>query len=101
MARSEDCKSNPNCKWQQYYCRKKYGSRYQGPLNKQGFGSDLVNPANRFNYTMTQYANNSATPALTQLESIAGFPTYSAPLSTQMKNFSSYQTINNFSGMGF
>ena len=98
---SADCSSNPNCKWERNYCRKKYGGQYQGPLNKQGFGSDMINPSSRFNYTMNQYALNSATPSLTRLEEIAGFPTYPTPLSTQMKNYNSYNSVRNFSGMGF
>ena len=99
-----DCWANPNCEWTGISCRKNTGGSRSGPMKPIDyltFGSGMINPTVGANYSLMQYATNSATPTLTKMEEIAGFPAYPVPQVTQMKNYSTYETMNNTTGMGF
>lgn len=101
----EDCGSNPNCKWEYGRCstrgRGGHTSSYQGPMNKQGFGR-VVNPANRYNYQVQQYATNVGTPTVKQMHSIAHTPAYQYPVGSMVGgNQTWYTPSQNLSGYGF
>ena len=100
---STDCYGNTNCYWNNNNrCVKRYGKIYQGPKRKDSkFGSGVINPANRTNYALYQYANNAATPSLKDVNRLSGVSTYSYPVSSKMDNYSNWDSKVNLSGMGF
>lgn len=70
-----------------------------GKPNKSAFGNKTINPTNKYNYQMQQYATNVATPTVHQLDAIQQNPAYQYPSSQD--NHAWFNSANNFSGYGF
>lgn len=79
----------PRCKWDVDKCKGRYGN---------AFGR-VINPANRFNYNLQQYATNVGTPNMKQLHNVGQTPAYQYPVSTS--NHAWYVPKENLSGYGF
>jgi hypothetical protein len=77
-------------------------NNYTIPIIGSKFGSGkMINPANGANYSLFQYATNSATPTPKRMNNTSGVASYSYPMASQMSNFHSYNSSNNTTGMGF
>lgn len=70
-----------------------------------GFGrASRINPANRFNYQMTHWANNAATPTSGRMNALSGRAAYNYPMNSRNSrgvNPHFYRQRNNLSGYGF
>ena len=70
-------------------------------MNRQGFGR-VVNPANKFNYQVQQYATNVGTPNMWQLQNVGNTPAYDYPMNSYAgSNKTWYTPKQNLSGYGF
>lgn len=71
-------------------------------LRRNQFGNvqkSSINPANKFNYEIQQYATNASTPTIEQLEKIQQTAAYDYP--TNKSNQSWFYSKNNNDGYGF
>lgn len=81
-------------KGKKVYKKKSQVKQTRKRTRKSRFGGS-INPAIGANYLLNQYATNSATPNLTQLERLAGFNTVGGQPSSQIRAY------HNLNGMGF
>ena len=95
------CESH-NCKWNSHRdkCHAFGGMRPR----RNAFGSKRgisVNPANKFNYQVQQYATNVGTPTESQMHRISHTPAYAYPMKGLQSNLTWYNQRQNLAGMGF
>lgn len=66
--------------------------------NESHFG---INPTNRYNYQMAQWATNTGTPTFDQINTLSGRSAYNYPMNSKMNNAHFYKQRINTSGYGF